>query len=31
VRQNLKGVSTSPVSLYQDVDQWRVTPRLEQN
>lgn len=31
VQKNLQGISAAPVSLYQDIEQWRVTPRLGQN
>jgi len=31
VRQNVHGLTAAPVSLYQDIDQWRVAPRLGQN
>jgi ABC-type transport system substrate-binding protein len=31
VQRNLQGISAAPVSLYQDIEQWRVSPRLGQN
>jgi tetratricopeptide (TPR) repeat protein len=31
VQKNLQGISPAPVSLYQDIEQWRVSPRLGQN
>jgi tetratricopeptide (TPR) repeat protein len=31
VRENVQGISAKPVSLYQDIQQWRVAPRLGQN
>jgi hypothetical protein len=31
VRKNLQGINAAPVSLYQDIEQWRVSPRLGQN
>ncbi len=30
LRSNVQGVSAAPVSLYQDIDSWRVAPRLGQ-
>lgn len=31
VQKNLQGINPGPVSLYQDIEQWRVSPRLGQN
>jgi tetratricopeptide (TPR) repeat protein len=31
VQKNLQGVGAAPISLYQDIEQWRLTPRLGQN
>lgn len=31
VHKNLQGISAAPISLYQDIEQWRVSPRLGQN
>jgi tetratricopeptide (TPR) repeat protein len=31
VQKNLRGISAAPISLYQDIEQWRVSPRLGQN
>lgn len=31
VRKNLQGISAAPISLYQDIEKWRVAPRLGQN
>src|SRR5699024_3680867 len=31
VQKNLQGITAAPISLYQDIEQWRVTPRLGQN
>jgi hypothetical protein len=31
VQKNLQGISAAPVSLYQDIERWRVAPRLGHN